>query len=413
MDQEVSPDGGTGQQVPKLVVDGLLCCIAKALSRDANHAELTAIVDRECNELEVKSSWVKLFEFYHDAYDAGQKKFIKDINRQTSKNRIVNQLGKADKQSDFEFLVMPWNYSVIDMKTDSEKLSDIIVQEKVADHEARFEAFEKKMDKKHSDLCSTLKNLMQEFIAGQVRPTTNASFASVVGGQHGIGTQLVPGAGSGTLQHHSRVLQQQTRGRSPSVKRPRADDGNDVVSSAKEVPNKPQKTKAVVGTSDKAGRKMKSPPADIFVWGVHPDTSIDDIVNDLAESNIVIKATDVEKKSKEEAYLCSYRISVPAGDLQKALDPAIWPLRVKVREFVHYAKRNPRPRPGSGGEQGVGGGDGHVEKELHHARVSGAQFLGNNSGGASPKTINLQLPVSNVPLKNMFELLSQLGTPTL
>ena len=37
---------------------------------------------------------------------------------------------------------------------------------------------------------------------------------------------------------------------------------------------------------------MRSPPADIFVWGVHPDTTIEDIRNDLAESNIIVKDTD-------------------------------------------------------------------------------------------------------------------------
>ena len=30
---------------------------------------------------------------------------------------------------------------------------------------------------------------------------------------------------------------------------------------------------------------------------------------------------------------------MPAADLSKALDPAIWPLRVKVREFIHYARK--------------------------------------------------------------------------
>ena len=34
------------------------------------------------------------------------------------------------------------------------------------------------------------------------------------------------------------------------------------------------------------------------------------------------------------------RIRLKAEDLQKALNPAVWPLRVKVREFVHYSKRN-------------------------------------------------------------------------
>ena len=158
---------------------------------------------------------------------------------------------------------------------------------------------------------------------------------------------------------------------------------------------------------------MKSPPADIFVWGVHPETTIEDIVNDLADSNITVKETDIEKKSRDEAYLCSYRISVPASDLQKALDPSIWPLRVKVREFVHYAKRNPKskPRPRSdqsGGDSDVGGA---------HQGLGGSDLpsggAGRVGGDARPKTISLQVPQSNVPVRNMFELLSQLGAQSL
>ena len=67
----------------------------------------------------------------------------------------------------------------------------------------------------------------------------------------------------------------------------------------------------VVGTANPATsrRKMRSPPAAIFVWGVHPETTIEDIVNDLAESDIKIDVKDVEKKSKDEAYLVSYKIT--------------------------------------------------------------------------------------------------------
>ena len=43
--------------------------------------------------------------------------------------------------------------------------------------------------------------------------------------------------------------------------------------------------------------------------------------------------------SKPEANLCSYRISVLNTDLQKALNPSIWPLRVRVREFIHYSNK--------------------------------------------------------------------------
>ena len=60
---------------------------------------------------------------------------------------------------------------------------------------------------------------------------------------------------------------------------------------------------------------------------------IEDIVVDLAESGIKITANDVEKKSITEARLCTYRISIPAQDFNKSLQPEIWPMRVKVCEY--------------------------------------------------------------------------------
>ena len=84
--------------------------------------------------------------------------------------------------------------------------------------------------------------------------------------------------------------------------------------------------KFVVGTSNQTGRKMRSPPADIFVYGVHPDTTKEDIVQDLAFHNITIDAKDIIQKSKEEAFLKSYKISIKAEDLEVALDPNVWPL---------------------------------------------------------------------------------------
>ena len=55
-------------------------------------------------------------------------------------------------------------------------------------------------------------------------------------------------------------------------------------------PAQPKQKKFVVGTSNQAGRKMRSPPADIFVYGVHPDTTFEDIVEDLACSDITKKS---------------------------------------------------------------------------------------------------------------------------
>ena len=86
---------------------------------------------------------------------------------------------------------------------------------------------------------------------------------------------------------------------------------------------------------------MRSPPADIFVWGMHPETTPDDIVKDLSECGINVEPKDIVRKSKDEAPRLSFKISVRAEDLQKALNPSIWPLRVKVREYIYYPKKKP------------------------------------------------------------------------
>jgi hypothetical protein len=66
-----------------------------------------------------------------------------------------------------------------------------------------------------------------------------------------------------------------------------------------------------------------------------------DIVDDLEEADIKITVGDIVQMSKpnETSNVISFKISVPAEDLEKALDPTVWPLRVRVREFIHYRKR--------------------------------------------------------------------------
>ena len=72
---------------------------------------------------------------------------------------------------------------------------------------------------------------------------------------------------------------------------------------------------------------------------MHPETTPEDIVKDLADCDIIIEEKDILRKSKDGAALLSFKISVKAEDLQKALDPTVWPMRVKVREYVYYPKK--------------------------------------------------------------------------
>ena len=144
---------------------------------------------------------------------------------------------------------------------------------------------------------------------------------------------------------------------------------------------------------------MRSPPADIFIYGVHKETTEEDIVADLKESDIIVNVRDVVKKSKPEAGLNSFKISVKAQDLQKALNPAIWPMRVKVREYIYY-KRKPDSDRGSGAAGRVGGQQQHAEgrRDQHQDGAAGG---GDSQGaGGSGQAVH-----ENVPTSNRFNLL--------
>ena len=64
-------------------------------------------------------------------------------------------------------------------------------------------------------------------------------------------------------------------------------------------------------------------------------------MDDLEEADIKITVGDIVQMSKpnEASNVISFKISVPAEDLEKALDPTLWPLQVCVREFIHYRKQ--------------------------------------------------------------------------
>ena len=88
---------------------------------------------------------------------------------------------------------------------------------------------------------------------------------------------------------------------------------------------------------------MKSPPVYIFCeWCPNWDTEKEYILADLVDSDIKISETEIVLTSKGTPAVVSFKISVKAEDLDKTLNPNVWPMRVKVREFIHYKYRYKR-----------------------------------------------------------------------
>ena len=142
---------------------------------------------------------------------------------------------------------------------------------------------------------------------------------------------------------------------------------------------------------------MKTCPADIFIYGVEKSTSVQDIIDDLKESGIDIEHDKVEKKTREPATVDSYKISVKNEDLQTALDPAIWPMRVKVREWIYYPKKkSKKTQHQKDGKPQFGKGRHSAEQPVNSNNVRG--HVTNN---ARPRAVS-ESASYNVTTNNRF-----------
>lgn len=413
----------------KVINDGLLCSILHAMSGAPNADELASRIERDCTDVtEILLARKKLFTYYNGVICSERNKLVLDIDRLTTKGYIkdiVDQLVKVDKVTEVKMFCMPFDYELKKFETENARLTNVIEKEMSNEFEMKIEALEHRMNEKnralHDFILESVNRALKQSpsyagVALGARPKEvllpghgqGQGNAGSFGGQLGaMGPPLQPGAGDGVGRHNQQLGvggNNRIRGRSPGVKRLRSSDGSSVAVQdevQERSGSRPPQKKCVVGTSNNSvlpSRKMRSPPADIFVWGIHPDTTIPDIVADLAESAIIVQEKDVQKKSKPEANLVSYKISVKAEDLQRALDPAVWPLRVKVREFIYYARKNPRQQRGQQGQHTQQAGEGH-QVRLDHGQGREGQHGGGyrQQGELSVATNRFALPGEGVP----------------
>ena len=326
VDAEPPPGGGvlvnneasSGGSTDMLIVDGLLCSIVKAQTRTINDSELVEAIDRDIDDCEVSASWYKLFNYFSDAVDENSKKLIKDIKRQSVKAMIedlVKFLRMKDKYLDFNMLVVPWSYTLWPFITDSEKMGTTWQKESVVDMEKRISNIENRFSKKQDELITQLHNWSQSLVnlvkpGASVFPGTplyntgynvppraspevlngpsfgNISFPTTRPAYSTSDFPPLPPQGSSNNLSVP-IKSSMFRNRIGSAnKRPRIDNDKDASKSHENRKN------FIMGTANSAtsGRKMKSPPVDIFIWGVHKDTTPEDIIADLAESGIAVEA---------------------------------------------------------------------------------------------------------------------------
>ena len=325
-----------------VLVDGIIASLFFAFDRYADRAMINATLARTFGFEALKNARSLLYHAFSLQEENGR---IPDKRTEdTLLKDLWEKITKIDMKGQGEVVVcMPYNFTIPQFVSDAEYLAETAQDTTNTMVLERMTVLEKRVDDKNNEMMKLLQNINDKVnVSPPLPPPTFApatySAAAAQGGMRGTGGGV---RNQGRPQHLNIPGGSALpfRDRSPSVKRGISDvlQPNIANQSKRRIMSK----NIVSGsrTLDKV-RKMKSPPADIFVYGIYKDTTKSDIVEDLAECDIQIAEGDIQLMSKGSPAVVSYKISVKAEDLVKVLDPTVWPLRVKVREFIHYKKRH-------------------------------------------------------------------------
>ena len=175
---------GVASLPPPVIVNGLLCSIFRALTRNPVRKELAFVINRDSSEPLIKEAWNLLFTFYSEAVDKVQRKRIIEITRESTLKLVediivqLDQFGKQDVK--LVTLLMPWDYSVKEFETDSEYRAKLWEDEKNREGALKLSDLEQKLEKKHNDLIAHLDRWSTSIANLVNNRNSSANYANVV-----------------------------------------------------------------------------------------------------------------------------------------------------------------------------------------------------------------------------------------
>ena len=318
-----------------IIVDGVLASLFYAFDRYPDKAVINATLARTFGFEALKSSRALLYQAFSLQDD--NRKITEKRTEQTLLKDLWEKVTKIDLMRLGDVIItMPYNFSIPQFVSDADYQSEIARNTGNVMMLERMSALEKKMEDKNSELMKMLQFINTRVSEYPPVPSSGTPYPSFT---QSYASAAAPGSPLPRFQGQQQNSTQRGtlfRERTASFKRPRPDNDVPIPSKRKNI-----EKKIVIGSrTQENSRKMKSPPVDIFVYGIPKDTIKEDIIADLADSDIQISESDIVLMSKGTPVVVSYKISVKAEDLEKALNPTVWPLRVKVREFIHYRSRD-------------------------------------------------------------------------
>lgn len=322
-----------------ILVDGIIASMLYAFDINADKKIINETLSRTFGLEELKKSRVRLYQAFN-LQDENEKipekrneeTLLRDLHEKVTRIHRIHMKGQGRV-----VVCMPYNFCTPKFVSDAEFIAETTRNSTSTLIMERMDKLEKKVEEKDKAVMDLLKSIDMKMKT----PTPSFSYANAAGAGLGLsgfvqGRPQLPSTAGGSAP--STTVRGNFRERTASFKRSR-NEIEHAVSNKRKAVEKP----VVSGsrTMD-SGRRMKSPPVDIFVSGVPRDTKKEDIIADLGDSDIKITDTDIVLMSKGTPAVVSFKISVKAEDLDKTLNPNVWPMRVKVREFIHYKYRYKR-----------------------------------------------------------------------
>jgi hypothetical protein len=179
---------------------------------------------------------------------------------------------------------------------------------------------------------------------------------------------------------------------------------------------RPQKN-ICFGTSKTLGDGTKetllAADIDLVASGVSKDCSNDNLKDFLMDKGIEVVA--VETLTKDEVLpqvrTKTFKITVKAGQYEKALMPEVWPYRVAVRHFRapkcegSWSEQSGR----TGGRIGDQPGGRNGGRPPQHRPSAGQLPVGHPNQRTNKQQVMKQTP-DTIPLRNLYQLLDQMGS---
>jgi hypothetical protein len=185
-------------------------------------------------------------------------------------------------------------------------------------------------------------------------------------------------------------------------------------------PQPRQKKNICFGTSktlsDGAKETLLAADVDLVASGVSKDCTNDNLKDFLKDKGIDVVA--VETLTKDEVLpqvrTKTFKITVKAGQYEKALMPEVWPYRVAVRHFRApkregqgtWSEQSGR----TGGRIGDQPGGRNGGRPLQQRPSAGQLPVGHPNQKTNPQQVMEHDSLGSIPLSNLYELLGHLGS---